>query len=229
MALIVQISSDHAAGCDGVSGLAPQAVLLSGVGGLPALKKLQSGLSSVPWGIIGSSLTADGVSGYKEAGCDVLAFGLADTPVSVINSDELARVLCLDPSVDERQLRAINPLPVDAVLINVAGQKGSWTLEDLTNITVISSRVNKYILVAISEVPAVKDLEVLRAAGVHGLVLDVGTVSMDSLSKLKTHLQEMPRPHPRRKNRNAAVLPSSVFSVDNTPAHVEPDEDDDDE
>jgi hypothetical protein len=229
MALIVQISSDHAAGCDGVSGLAPQAVLLAGINDLPALKKLESGLPSVPWGISGGSLTEDGVSGYKEAGCDVLAFGLADTPVSVINSDELARVLCLDPSADERQLRAINPLPVDAVLIDVSGQNGSWTLEDLTNITVISSRVNKYILVSISEVPATKDLEVLRDAGVHGLVLDVGTVSMDSLSKLKTDLQEMPRPQPGRKNRNAAVLPSSVFAADRTPAPAEPDEDDDDE
>ena len=227
MALIVQISSDHAAGCDGVSALAPQAVLLAGVNNLSTIKKLESGLSSVPWGISGGSLTEDGVSGYKEAGCDVLAFGLKDTPVSVINSDELARVLCLDSSADERQLRSINPLPVDAVLIDVGGQKGSWMLEDLTNITVISSRINKYILVSISEVPGAKDLEVLRDAGVHGLVLDVGAVSADSLSQLKADLQNMPRPQPGRKSKNAAVLPSSVFSADRAPAPAEPDDDDD--
>jgi hypothetical protein len=229
MALIVQISSDHAAGCDGVSDLAPQAVLLAGIDDLAALKKLESGLPSIPWGIRAGSLTEDAVNGYKEAGCDVLAFGLEETPGSVINSDELGRVLCLDPSTDERQLRAINPLPVDAVLIDVASQKGSWTLADLTNITAISSRVNKYILVSISETPSPKDLEVLRDVGVHGLVADVGSVSMDSLTQLKSDLQAMPRPQPGRKNRSSAVLPSSVFAVDRVPAQVEPDEDDDEE
>lgn len=229
MALIVQVSSDHDAGFDGLSGLDPQAVLLSGIDDMDALKKLESGLPTTPWGIRAESLTEDGVNGYKEAGCDVLAFGLEDTPGSVINSDELARVLCVDPSADERQLRAINPLPVDAILIDVAAQTGSWTLGDLTNITAISSRVNKYILVSISEAPGPKDLEVLRDVGVHGLVADVSTISIESLSTLKSDLQAMPRPQPGRKNRSAAVLPSSVFAVDRAPAQEEPDEDDDEE
>ena len=229
MALIVQISSDHASGCAGISDLSPEAVLLSGIDDLAALKKIAPGLPSIPWGISPVTVTEDSVNGFKEAGCDMLAFGLADTPVSAINSDEMARVLCLDPSADERQLRAINPLPVDVVLIDVTSQSGTWTLGDLTNITAISSRVNKYILVSISEPPGTKDLKVLRDAGVHGLVVDAGSVSMDSLSKLKSDLQEMPRPKPGRKGRTAAVLPSSVFAVDRAPAPEEPDEDDDDE
>ena len=229
MALIVQISSDHASGCAGISDLSPEAVLLSGIDDLAALKKIAPGLPSIPWGISPVTVTEDSVNGFKEAGCDMLTFGLADTPVSAINSDEIARVLCLDPSADERQLRAINPLPVDVVLIDVTSQSGTWTLGDLTNITAISSRVNKYILVSISEPPGAKDLKVLRDAGVHGLVVDAGSVSMDSLSKLKSDLQEMPRPQPGRKGRTAAVLPSSVFAVDRAPAPEEPDEDDDDE
>ena len=227
MALIVQISSDHASGCAGISDLSPEAVLLSGIDDLAALKKIAPGLPSIPWGISPVTVTEDSVNGFKEAGCDMLAFGLADTPVSAINSDEMARVLCLDPSADERQLRAINPLPVDVVLIDVTSQSGTWTLGDLTNITAISSRVNKYILVSISEPPGAKDLKVLRDAGVHGLVVDAGSVSMDSLSKLKSDLQEMPRPQPGRKGRTAAVLPSSVFAVDRAPAPEEPDDDDD--
>ncbi len=99
----------------------------------------------------------------------------------------------------------------------------------LADVTAISSRVNKYILILITEPPGEKDLEVLRDAGVHGLVIDVGSVSKESLSKLKSDLQAMPRPQPGRKNRNAAVLPSSVFAVDRAPAPEEPDEDDDEE
>ena len=229
MALVVQISSDHASGCEAISDLSPQAVLLSGIEDMPGLNKIAPALPSIPWGISAGTVTEESVNGYKEAGCDMLAFGLADTPVSAINSDEIARVLCLDPSTDERELRAINPLPVDVVLIDVTSQSGTWTLGDLTNITAISSRVNKYILVSISQPPGAKDLEVLRDAGVHGLVVDAGSVSTENLSKLKSDLQDMPRPQPGRKSRNAAVLPSSVFAVDRTPAPEEPDEDDDEE
>ena len=227
MALIVQISSDHASGCEGISDLSPEAVLLSGIDDLPALKKIAPALPSIPWGLSPGTITEDSVKGYKEAGCDMLAFGLADTPVSAIKSDEMARLLFLDPSADERQLRAINPLPVDVVLIDVTSQSGTWTLADLTNITAISSRLNHYILVSVSDPPGAKDLEVLRDAGVHGLVVDAGSVSKESLSKLKSDLQEMPRAQPVRKSRNAAVLPRSVFAVDQTPAPEEPDEDDD--
>ena len=229
MALIVQISSDYASACAGLSNLTPQALLLSGIDDLPALKKISPGLPSIPWGISAGTVTEAAVNGYKEAGCDILAFGLAETPVSAINSDDIARVLCLDPSADERELRAINPLPVDVVLIDVTSQSGTWTLGDLTNITAVSSRVNKYILVSISEPPGAKDLEVLRDAGVHGLVVDAGSASMESLAKLKSDLQEMPRPQPGRKGRNAAVLPSSVFEVDRSPAPAPEDPDDDDE
>ena len=229
MALVVQISSNHASGSEAISDLSPQGVLLSGIDDLPSLKKIAPGLPSIPWGISPGTVTEDSVNGYKEAGCDMLAFGLADTPVSAINSDEMARLLYLDPDADERQLRAINPLPVDVVLIDVTSQSGTWTLGDLTNVTAISSRVNKYILVSISQPPGAKDLEVLRDAGVHGLVVDAGSVSKEGLVKLKSDLQEMPRPQPGRKNRNAAVLPSSVFSADRSPAPQEPDEDDDEE
>jgi hypothetical protein len=229
MALVVLVSSGHKAGCQVVASVAPEAALLSGAKDIQALKKLESVLSAVPWGIRSDALSEEAAQECQDAGCDLVAFTLQDTAVSALASDDMARILCLDSGIDERQLRAIEPLPVDVILINVAAQTGPWTLDDLTAVTAISSRVGKYILVQVSRAPEKKELEALRNAGVHGLVLDVSTVSSEALTDLKTALQAMPRPQPRRRDRGRAILPASAFPQSEVPSEPEPDDDDDDE
>ena len=226
MALVALVSSDHAAGCQVVASVSPEAALLSGVEDVQALKNLENGLPAIPWGIRSDALTEEGAQAYQEAGSDLVAFTLQKTAVSALSSDDMARILCLDSSIDERQLRAIEPLPVDVILISVPDPTGSWTLGDLTAITAISSRVGKYILVEVSRPPEKKELEALRNAGVHGLVLDVSAVSSEGLADLKTALQDMPRPQPGRRDRSTALLPASTFPRGQTPSEVEEDDDD---
>lgn len=227
MALICLISGDHAAGCAAVAELAPDAVLLSGIGGPEELDALDQNLPKAPWGVRSQPLTEGAALAFQEKGCDLLAFSLDGTSLSALSSDEVARVLCLDTGIDERQLRAIEPLPVDVLLLEISLPTGAWTLSDLAEITGISRRVDKYILAQVSQPPGKKDLEAIRKAGVHGLVLDVGSVSSESLSGLKDSLLNMPRPQPGRRGRSAAVVPSSVFSVGRSQRQEEPDEDDD--
>ena len=227
MALVALVSSGHEAGCQVVASVSPEAALLSGAADIQAAKKLENSLSAVPWGIRSDTLTEEAAQECQDAGCDLVAFTLQNTAISALASDDMARILCLDSGIDERQLRAIEPLPVDIILLTVPDQTGSWTLSDLTTITAISSRVGKYILVQVSQPPGKKELEALRNAGVHGLVLDVSTVSSEALTDLKAALQEMPRPQPSRRDRGRALLPASAFPRAETPA--EPEQDDDDE
>ena len=229
MALVALVSSKHATGCRAVAGLAPDAVLLEGIAGPASIKKLASALPKVPWGVRSGQLTDESAQAYQESGCDLLAFSLEGTPVSAVSSDEIARVLCLELDADERQLRSIDPLPVDVLLLSLTGQAAPWTLADLASIAAISRRVNKYVLVEVSTPPGKKDLEAIRKAGVHGLVLDVGAVSAESLAELKEALLDMPRARLGRRERATAIVPSSVFPSGQGPAPEEPDEDDDDD
>lgn len=228
MALVGLVSANYAAGCGLVADLSPDAALLSGVKSPQSLKRLQKSLPSVPWGVRAETLTEEAAQEYQDRGCDLLAFSLQSTPVSALSSEDMARVLCLDSDVSERELRSIGPLPVDVLLVSAFTQNASWTLSDLATIAAISRRVDKYILVEVSQPPGKKDLEALRNTGVHGLVLDVASVSTESLKDLKAALLEMPRQQPGRRERYTALVPGSAFSIEQEQAREEPEEDDED-
>jgi hypothetical protein len=227
MALVGLVSGDHATGVGVVSEIKADAALLTGVDGPEGLKKLTESLSSLPWGARVSSLTQEEAQAYQDNGSDLLAFTLEGTSASALACDEIARVLCLAPDIEEQELRAIASLPVDAFLLSMTGVSGSWTLKDLAMVGAISRRVDKYVLIEVSQPPGEKDLEALRDIGVHGLVVDVGAVASSSLSQLKTSLLEMPRPRSSRRERSRAILPGSVFApgLAPTPQHEEDDED----
>ena len=76
------------------------------------------------------------------------------------------------------------------------------------------------------EAPTAKDLEALRNAGVHGLVVDLESMDAAAVSELKTACLNMPRKQPDRRGGLTAIVPSSVFPSGSAP---EPDEDDEDD
>ena len=228
MALVALVSDNHAEGCAAIAGLSPDGVLLSGIDGPAGLESLKDGLPYVPWGVHCESLTPGDAKAYQEAGCDLLTFGLEGTRASALSSDELARVLCIGPRLSNRQARAIDALPVDVLLVDIHDHSGPWTLADIAAVAGVSRRVDKYVLLHLSQPPEKDDLEAIRNVGVQGLAIDVGAVSLDSLQELKANLLDMPRQRSRQRGRNSAAVPSSVFpSGGRTPEPEREDEDDD--
>ena len=226
MALVALVSTELEAGCGIVASVAPDGALLSVVSASNDLKGLTEGLVEVPWGIQADSLSEESAQSSQEAGGDMVAFGLRDTTVGALSSKDVARILCLGTDVDERQLRSIEALPVDVIMVRAPGKTGAWTLEELAAVTAVTTRTSKYVLVEVSAPPANQELEILRDAGIHGLALDVGATSQDGLAELKQALQDMPRPQPDRRERRAALLPGSAFPRGDTPSHADPDEHD---
>jgi hypothetical protein len=228
MALVGLITSNHPSGVSTVADLAPDAALVAGGPGQASASELAEPLgAALPWGVRATSMTQEEVQAYQESGCDLLAFPLEGTPVSAVASDEIARILCVDPDINERQLRAIMALPVDMLLLSMSGHSGPWTLSELAAVGSVSRRAGeKYILVEVSQPPDGKELEVLRDIGVHGLVVDVGHVTSDALAGLKKRLLEMPRQRPGRKGRRNAIVPSSAFLSVEVPGREEEEDDD---
>ena len=226
MALVGHISKDHAAGLGAVTELGLDAVLLAGIGGPEELKNLENSLPSLPWGIHQPSLNEEDSAAYREQGCDLLAFSLADTSAAVIASDDVARVLYTEGGLEDRELRGIASLPLDVFVLRVPGLGDTWLLEDLASIAMVGRRVDKFVLVEVSRAPTAKDLEALRNAGVHGLVVDLESMGAAAVSELKTACLNMPRKQPDRRGGLTAIVPSSVFPSGSAP---EPDEDDEDD
>jgi hypothetical protein len=228
MALVGLVSGDYTAGMKAIAKLAPDAALITGASGLPPLNKVGTSLGEgMPWGLRVSSLTDEEARTYEDGGSDLLAFSLEGTPVSAVAPDGMARILCIEADIQIEQIRALDALPIDAVLLSMTEVSAPWTLANLTTIAGVSQRVDKYLLVEVSQLPGAKDLEAIREVGVQGLVVDVGAVASESLAELKAALLDMPRQRPPTKGRAAAILPSSVFFPDPTAGHEEepPEED----
>lgn len=226
LALVGLVAGDDSAGLERIAGMGPDAVLLSGLGDPDALAKLGQSLASVPWGARLPSLNEEQARALREAGCDLLAFSLTGTSVAAVTSEEMARILCVAASIEERELRAVESLPIDALLLSMTEVGGAWMLQDLATVGSVGRRVRKYVLVEVSQPPGQGDLEALRNAGVHGLVLDIGAVPAEALAQLKTALLAMPRRQSSRRDRAAALLPAPVISSAQGPEPEEPEEED---
>ncbi len=227
MALILVVSSKHKTGASTAGGLSPDAVIVSGIDGPDKVAGLNEALSGLPWGVRATALSSQDAQAYRDSGCDLMAFQLHGTALGAVNSEDSARVLCVDPDTPAEDLRDINALPVDAVLVPLEGASDEWTLEDLSRVAKVSGRMGKYVLAEISQAPDVEALKALRGAGVIGLVLDI-SAGKQAIKNLRSALMDMPRPGSDRKGRSNAILPGAVYAASRPPVS-EPDEDDDDE
>jgi len=223
MALVGLVSRDYSAGIATVADLAPDAALLAGAVDAAALRQARRSLGeATPWGVRVGSLTDEDAKAYGDGGCDLLAFPLQSTALGAVASDSMTRILSLEADIELERLRALDSLPVDALLLPMTNITAPWTLGDLAAVIAVSRRVSKYVLLEVSQPPGAAELVALRDAGVHGLVVDVASAPSGSLAGLKAALLSMPRRRPGKRERTIASLPGSVFSTVEPLTHVEP-------
>lgn len=186
-------------------------------------------LDDLPWGAAVTDLAAADAAALRESGADLVALTLNGSAAALADAENLARLLIAEPDWDDRELRAIAALPVDALILDLTAVAGPWTLADLVKVGALSRRVDKYILVEVSQPPNAPDLAALRDIGVNGLIASLETMDAAALAALKSDLRNMPRPRPRRRERRAAAIPGAAFAPAAPPSREpEPDDGDDD-
>ena len=185
-------------------------------------------LADLPWGAAVAELSAADAALLRESGADLVVATPDSAAAALTGEENLARLLAASTDWDDRELRAVAALPVDAFILDLKEVTGPWTLADLVRVGSISRRVDKYVLVEVSLPPVAADLEALRDTGVSGLVVDISNLSQTALAALKADLRAMPRPRPRRRERRAATLGGAAFAPAAPPAR-EPDPEEGDE
>jgi len=92
------------------------AILLTAIPTADQLAQIKEEMGQVTWGLWLNEGGLD-LKGLFEAGCDFLVFGADETPSSVLLEEELGRAMVADASQSDSALRAIDQIPVDAVLV----------------------------------------------------------------------------------------------------------------
>ena len=183
-------------------------------------------LERVPWGLRVQEFNGGQIAGYKQKGCDFLAFQPDVARLDALGDEDTGYLLCVQPDMDERSLRAIEDLPVDAVLLTLNSVKSPLTLQHLITIGSIRGAFSKYLLLEMTGVPASAELEALRDIGVDGLVVDAMASSAKALEGLKESLYGLPKRQRDRSSKSVAILPSLVTAQE-SPAAEQEDEDED--
>ena len=227
IALISLVSGDHKKAITMVSKSSVDAVIIEGLTTPSDVKTIAKPLGKTPWGAKVSELSEGQAQEYQDDGSDLVVFNVEGTAASNLVCDQIARVLCVDISLEEDKLRALASLPVDVFLLSMKDVSSPWGIQDLANLSVISRRVDKYILLEVSEPPTGKDLEALRDIGVNGIVINTSEASAKIYKDLKQSLINMPRPKHSRRDRTRAILPGASFNQEPEPDSQEQEEPED--
>lgn len=209
MALIGALSNSgkSAQGAANLAKIGADGALIQRGQGKASIKKVGGALDGVPWGFRVQGLEGKEANGYKEQGCDFLAFGPERVMLGALGDEDTAYLLCVQPDMDERQLNTVEGLPVDGVLLKLDSAQLPLTMEDLIAVGSVRMAFSKYLLLEVSGVPTARELEALRDMGVNGLVVDADSLSVKKLEELKESLSSLPKPQKGKSGGASAVLP----------------------
>ena len=173
------------------------------------LKKISRAISEIPWG----GWLGDGTQGeirqMTKYGCDFVVFPAASTSLAIPQDDKVGKILQVEASLSEGLLRAVNQLPVDAVLV-AAEQEGKYapTWYQLMLFQRFASLLTKPLLVSIPPNVTGNELQLLWEAGVDGVVVEAELEQpAGELKGLRQVIDELTFPTPRKQEKAEALLP----------------------
>ncbi|UCH42912.1 MAG: hypothetical protein JSW16_08940, partial [Dehalococcoidales bacterium] len=114
------------------------------------LQKMSQEVTDVIWGgwLLPGSLEKAG--DISKIGGDFLVFSAQDTPLAMFQDDDVGRILQVERAINEGMLRAVNELPVNAVLINGEDkEKDLLNWQDLMLFQRFTELLNKPLLVTV--------------------------------------------------------------------------------
>ena len=196
--------ADYVAGAD--VGLLRIPKLSSGV---KTLKEISRAVPNIPWGGWLKNIDKGGIKQVAKAGCDFLVFTAANTPLALLQNDEVGKILEIESSLSEGLLRAVNELPIDAVLIT-AEQEGEYSLtwHHLMLFQRFADLLTKPLLASIPSNVTANELQALWEAGVDGIVIESGTGQpADRLKGLRQVIDKLAFPSQRKRGKTEALLP----------------------
>ena len=229
MALIGLLSRSHNKGASLLAKINADGALIQGAETEAQLQQLGELLGDIPWGVSVQNLSEDGASRYLEQGCNFLAFTADQATLAALSGEDTAYLLYISPDLEERSLRAIEELPVDAVILTMDSLEPPLNLQHLMDVGAIRCMFNKYLLVHLPQPVGPGELRGLRDIGVDGVIIDVASASAEGLREMKKHLLNLPKPRKPRLSKTDAVLPHTAYQAPSSPQEEEDDDYDDDE
>jgi len=193
--------TDYVAGAD--AGLMPISSLTSGA---KAIKKTCQAASDIPWGGSLGNISSKGIKQLENSGCDFVVFPPASTSSVTLEDSKVGRILQVEASLDECLLRAVDELPVDAVLISPEKGQHFITWHRLMVFHHFADSLSKPLLAYVPANVAPRELQAVWEAGISGVVLEAGELK-GRLKEMRQSFDKLTFRPQRKRGKGEALLP----------------------
>ena len=174
------------------------------------------------------SVTKESTSQILKAGHDFVIFPAAETPLASFQSDEPGTIMEVDMSTGEGLLRAINDIPVDAVLITGKEELNHLTWYHLMIFRRFANLLTKPLLALVPLDMTPDELQALWEADIRGVVIEIKAGQPSGkVKELRQMVDNLTPPPPHKRNKVEALLPR--ISSDTSTIAEEPVEDDEED
>jgi hypothetical protein len=173
------------------------------------------GVPDVPEGVSVGVWPADfgteGIEAAKSAGADFVVIDLDHTPASVLLDDSVGHVLLAPGDLEDTLLRAVEALPIDAVLLSDG--PGNLTIRRQLELRRLHGLTQKPLLMVAPPTLSEQELLALRDIGVVGVVVDTKEKgSAGQLSALRATIDNLPARRRRREEAPTPILPRAPMA-----------------
>ncbi len=171
------------------------------------LQKIAKAVSDIPWGGWLGDTGRREISPMMETGCDFVVFP-ASTTLATPQDDEMGKILQVEASLGEGLLKAVNELPIDAVLIADETEEAHFlTWHRLMLFQHFADLLTKPLLVSVPSNVSANELQALWKTGVDGVVVEVGIGEpLGRLEELRKIIDKLTFPA-RKRGKAEALLP----------------------
>jgi hypothetical protein len=189
-----------------------------------ALKEVSQAISDIPWGMRLRDSGQPEMKQIMKTDCDFVVFPADKTSLTILQNEAIGKILEVEASLSDGLLRAVNELPIDAVLItDDLGEDYILTWHHLLLFQHFANFLTKPLLVSIPSNVTANELQALWEAGVDGAIVEIDTGHPGGrISKLRQTIDKLSFPSRRKQRKTEALLPH--IGQDKSPAIEEEEE-----
>jgi len=177
--------------------------------GTDALGKVTQAVPDIPWGGLLRDVAGVEVGRIMRSGFDFMGFPPAGTPLATLKDNKVGKILEAETSLSEDLLRAVDDLPLDAVLVaDEQDREYFLTWQHLMVFQRYANLLTKPLLVYVPSGVSASELQALWEAGVNGVVVGVETgQSVGKFKELREVIDKLVFPSQRKWRKAEALLP----------------------
>jgi hypothetical protein len=191
---------------------------------IKALSKIVKPLGETPWGIFFNGNT-DTAEALDKAGLDFAVLSPASSVNSAPKNEKTGKILQVESSMDDGLLRAINDLPVDAVLATDSFSEGTTLVyHHLMILRYLAMLVRKPLIVPVPAAISNDELKALWDAGIEAVLVPVDITKDQNLKALHEAAIKLPPRTVHKDLKMDVFLPRSGESKNEPPPEEEEEE-----